>query len=230
MEKYIKVLICDDTIAVHESISAYLQADHIEFSSVFNGEEALNRLADEPFDLIILDIMLPGLFGTEVCRKIRKTSNIPIIMLSAKGEEHDRIVGLELGADDYITKPFSPKEVVTRIKTILKRVHPNLPHTEKIFRLGEMTIDQNAFEVYIKDEKIEFTPKEIELLLFFVINKNKVLSREQILNKVWGYDYLGDTRAVDHLIKRMRKKLPEEYIGFEIKAIYGMGYKMELLS
>lgn len=229
MQGKVKILICDDNIAVHESISAYLQAENMGYESVYNGEEALKKLEDHHFDLVILDIMLPGLFGTEVCRKIRTTSNIPIIMLSAKGEEFDRILGLEIGADDYITKPFSPREVVTRIRTILKRTNNALPVEDAILTLGDMKIDRSSFEIQIKGIQMDFTPKEIELLIYFTINKNKVLSREQILSKVWGYDYFGDTRAVDNLIKRMRKKLPEENLnlGFEIKSVYGMGYKME---
>ncbi|MGE7615342.1 response regulator transcription factor [Paenibacillus sp. FSL R5-0744] len=227
MQGKVKILICDDNIAVHESISAYLLAEHMEYESVYNGEEVLRKLEDQHFDLVILDIMLPGLFGTEVCRKIRTTSNVPIIMLSAKGEETDRILGLEIGADDYITKPFSPREVVTRVRTILKRIHYTFPTEDAILTLGEMKIDRNAFEIHIKGNRMDFTPKEIELMIYFTTNRNKVLSREQILNKVWGYDYFGDTRAVDNLIKRMRKKLPEEDLGFEIKSVYGMGYKME---
>ncbi|ANF98829.1 DNA-binding response regulator [Paenibacillus bovis] len=221
------ILICDDHIAVHESISAYLQAEHMEFASAFNGKQALLMLEKGKFDLVILDIMLPGLFGTEVCRQIRMSSTIPIIMLSAKGEEMDRITGLELGADDYITKPFSPREVIIRIKTILKRTHYAPAPQAELLQAGKMTINPNTQEVYIEEQRIEFTVKEIELLTLFLYNKGKILSREQILNKVWGYDYPGDTRAVDHLIKRIRKKFPKEPAGFEIKSIYGMGYKLE---
>ncbi|WP_046214100.1 response regulator transcription factor [Paenibacillus wulumuqiensis] len=226
----LNILICDDHIAVHESISAYLQAEQMDFASAFNGKEALKMLEKGSFDLVILDIMLPGLFGTEVCRQIRMSSDIPIIMLSARGEEMDRITGLELGADDYITKPFSPREVVTRIKTILKRTHYAPVPRAELLRAGEMTINPDTLEIHIQGKRIEFTAREIELLTLFASSKDTILSREQILNKVWGYDYPGDTRAVDHLIKRMRKKLPEEPIGFEIKSIYGMGYKMETIQ
>ncbi|KAI7255335.1 hypothetical protein KC345_g11154, partial [Hortaea werneckii] len=191
MQGRVNILICDDNIAVHESISAYLQAEHMDYESVYNGEDLLDRVGQDHYDLIILDVMLPGLFGTEVCRQIRQASNIPIIMLSAKGEESDRILGLEIGADDYITKPFSPREVVTRVKTILKRVHIPAPGEASMLSVGDMTIDPNAFEVQISGSRMEFTPKEIELLVYFTVNKNKVLSREQILNKVWGYDYFG---------------------------------------
>lgn len=225
----VHILICDDHIAVHESISAYLQAEGMSFASVFHGEDVLRRLENEHFDLLILDVMLPGLFGTDICRSIRQQSEIPIIMLSARSEESDRILGLELGADDYITKPFSPREVVTRIKTILKRTHGHTQTTppEKEIRIGNMIIDRHAFEVRIHGQKPDFTPREIELLILFASNRDCLLSREQILNKLWGYDYAGDIRAVDHLIKRMRKKFPEQSPGFEIKTVYGMGYRLE---
>jgi len=228
MENKLKILICDDNIAVYESLSAYLKVENFECMSVEDGEQALNKLKVENFDLLILDIMMPKMFGTDVCREIRKTNDLPIIMLSARGEELDRILGLEIGADDYITKPFSPREVVTRIKTILKRVRPKNNVSNKLV-IGLLTIDIEGYQVTSGGETLDLTPKEIETLIYFAHNINKVLSREQILNKVWGYDYFGDTRAVDTLIKRLRQKLPNSGVGFEIKAIYGVGYKMEEL-
>jgi Response regulators consisting of a CheY-like receiver domain and a winged-helix DNA-binding domain len=229
IENSIKILLCDDSIAVHESLTAYLTAENMKCFSVFDGEQALSLLKKEDFDLIILDIMLPKMFGTCVCKEIRKTSEVPIIMLSAKGEEEDRILGLELGADDYVTKPFSPREVITRIKTILKRVQPQNTLNNKL-TAGELTINTDGYEVYVRNERIEMTPKEVEILAFMVANKGRVLSREHLLNKVWGYDYYGDIRAVDTQIKRLRQKLPEEGVSFEIKAIYGVGYKFEVLK
>ena len=226
MGNKIKVLICDDSEAVHESLSAYLKAENIECMSVYDGEQVLKTLKSQKFDLLILDIMLPKIFGTDVLREIRKTSDIPIIMLSARSEELDRILGLELGADDYITKPFSPREVVARIRAIFKRIQPKT-NTSGEIKAGTMTIDVDGYSVYFYGEKLELTPKEIETLIYFTNNKNKVLSREQIINKVLGYDYLGDTRALDTLIKRLRQKLPDIDVGFEIKAIYGVGYKLE---
>lgn len=224
----IKVLICDDSIAVHESLTSYLKAENIEVISVYDGESALAMLKREKIDLMILDIMLPKMFGTDVCREIRKTSEIPIIMLSAKGEELDRIIGLELGADDYVTKPFSPREVVTRVRTILKRIRPSAKQAEShVIQAAELTLDIDAYELFVSDEKIEMTPKEIEVLHYLVKNTGKVMNREQILNAVWGYDYCGDTRAVDNQIKRIRQKLPEVGVHFSIKAIYGVGYKFE---
>ncbi|SHJ52526.1 response regulator transcription factor [Parasporobacterium paucivorans] len=220
------VLICDDNVAVHESISAYLNAENINVVSVYDGEKGLEQLQQRHFDMVILDIMLPKMFGTDVCREIRKTSDVPILMLSAKSEELDRIIGLELGADDYVTKPFSPREVVTRIKTILKRTTPKI---EKKVRFAELSIDMEAYSAFVHDVKIEFTPKEIETLYCLASNQGKVLSREQILNKVWGYDYYGDARVVDTQIKRLRQKLAIDDVHFAIKAVYGVGYKFEIL-
>lgn len=226
MDVKLKILICDDNIAVHENMSAYLKSQNMLCTSIYDGECALEKVKTEHFDLLILDIMLPKMFGTDVCKEIRKTSDIPIIMLSARGEEFDRVVGLEIGADDYIVKPFSPREVVARIKTILKRTQTKSVISYKV-KLGAMIIDIEGYEVQVKEKKLELTPKEIELLIFFANNKNKVLSREQILNNVWGYDYFGDTRAVDTMIKRLRQKLPGD-TGFEIISIYGIGYKLEV--
>lgn len=224
----IKILICDDNIAVHESLSAYFKVEHMTSVSAFDGEQAKTQINSEHFDLIILDVMMPKIFGTDLCRDIRKTSDVPIIMLSARGEEFDRIIGLELGADDYITKPFSPREVVARIRTILKRVQPKI-HVQQNLCIGQMRIDLEGYEITIDQIKLDLTPKEVEVMHYFATNKNKVLSRDQILSKVWGYDYEGDTRAVDTLIKRLRQKLPDSDKGFEIKAIYGVGYKLEVM-
>ena len=229
MENKIHILICDDSIAVHESISAYLKVENMNCTSVFDGEEALEIIKKEDFDLIILDIMLPKMFGTDVCKEIRKIRDTPIIMLSARGEEIDRIVGLELGADDYITKPFSPREVITRIKTILKRVQPKNISQNKL-TIGNLTIDMDGYEVLINNEKIAFTPKEVEILAYLAQNKGKVLTREELLNKIWGYNYIGDTRAVDTKIKRLRQKLPDVNTTFEIKTVYGVGYKFEVVN
>lgn len=230
MNNKLKILICDDNIAVHESLSAYLKAENMDCFSAYDGVEALNKIKNEHYDIIILDIMMPKMFGTDVCREIRKTNDIPIIMLSARGEEFDRILGLELGADDYITKPFSPREIVVRVRTILKRLQPQSTFQSRQGRIaiGEMTIDVEGYEARVTDIKLELTPKEIETLIYLAQNRNKVLTREQILNRVWGYDYFGDTRAVDTLIKRLRQKFPDSDKGFEIKAIYGVGYKLEV--
>ncbi|MGE7977407.1 response regulator transcription factor [Psychrobacillus sp. NPDC093200] len=227
MDHNITILICDDNVAVHESINAYLQAEGMNSVSAYDGEMSLKLLKENNFDLVVLDIMMPGLFGTEVCKEIRKTSDIPILMLSARSEEVDRIVGLEIGADDYITKPFSPREIVVRIKTILKRVQPKKENTHYL-KAGNLSIDIDGYEVLINNQEIEFTAKEVEFLTFLVKNTGKVVNREELLYKVWGYDYIGDTRAVDTLIKRIRQKIAKASPEFSIKSVYGVGYKFEL--
>lgn len=226
MDFSINILICDDNIAVHESLTAYLNADNMNVISVFDGVSALEEARKKKYDLIILDIMLPKLFGTDVCKAIRKESDVPIIMLSAKGDEIDRIIGLELGADDYVTKPFSPREIVTRVRTILRRVQPK--SDLNVLKIAELSISLDAYEVYVSDSKIDLTPKETEVLFYLAKNVGKVLKREQILNAVWSYDYYSDTRAVDTQIKRIRQKLPENNVHFTIKTIYGIGYIFEV--
>lgn len=220
------VMICDDNEAVHESLSAYLEQMGMSVVSVYDGSEALEVLRRRNIDLIVLDIMLPGMFGTEVCQRIRRTSDVPIIMLSAKGEELDRILGLELGADDYVTKPFSPREVATRVQVVLKRVGQKRNSGNKLI-FHELQIDTDAMNVKVGNVLIEFTPKERNLLILFVKNAGVALSRERILNEVWGYEYYGDTRAVDTLIKRIRQKLPDKNVHFRITSVYGMGYRLE---
>ncbi|XKF84476.1 response regulator transcription factor [Planococcus rifietoensis] len=227
MDQNITVLICDDNIAVHESIDAYLQAEGMKSVSAYDGEEALKLLQENHYDLVVLDIMMPGIFGIDVCREIRKTSDIPIIMLSARSEEMDRIIGLEIGADDYLAKPFSPREVVVRIKKMLKRVQPKKENIHYL-KAGNLSIDLDGYEILVNNQEIELTPKEVELLAFLVKNSGKVINREELLYKVWGYDYAGDTRTVDTLIKRIRQKVAKASPNFSIKSVYGVGYKFEV--
>lgn len=222
------VLICDDNMAIHSSLTSYLKAEGIEVVSAFDGETALNELHRQNVDVMILDVMLPGMDGYEVCREVRKYSDVYIIMLSARGEELDRIVGLEVGADDYVSKPFSPREVVIRIKKALKRIHPK--QEPKMLTLAELTILPDSYEVYVCGQKIEMTSKEIDVLSFLVSNAGKALTREHILNAAWGYEYYGDTRVVDSLIKRLRQKLSRSDVHFIIRSIYGVGYKIEEIS
>ncbi|MDN3427474.1 response regulator transcription factor [Microbacterium sp. APC 3898] len=227
MDQNITVLICDDNIAVHESINAYLEAEGMKSVSAYDGEEALRLLQENHYNLVVLDIMMPGIFGTDVCREIRKTSDIPIIMLSARSEEMDRIIGLEIGADDYLTKPFSPREVVVRIKKMLKRVQPKKENAHYL-KAGNLSIDLDGYEVLVNNQEIELTPKEVEVLAFLVKNSGKVINREELLHKVWGYDYAGDTRTVDTLIKRIRQKVAKASPDFSIRSVYGVGYKFEV--
>ena len=216
------VLICDDNEVIHQSLSLYLKTEGIETVSVYDGESALELVKSRNFDLVILDIMLPKMFGTEVCRQIRKFSDVPIIFLSAKGEEMDKIIGLELGADDYVTKPFSPRELAVRIRTVLRRT--GSVKSNQAMQLGDLTVNAKAYEVSIKGDRVKLTPREVELLAFLVEHKGEVVSREDIMNAVWGENYYGDYRAVDTLIARIRSKIPEHMAGIEFKSVYGIGY------
>lgn len=217
------VLICDDSIAVHESLGIYLKEAGIQVISAYDGETALQKLRKENVQLLILDLMLPGRFGTEVLQELRKFSDIPVLILSAKDSEFDRVLGLELGADDYVIKPFSPKEVAARVRAILKRYDRKVAHQTLGF--ANLLVDQDAYSASVGDKALDLTAKELEVLALFASNPNTVLSRERIMNAVWGYQYCNDTRAVDTQIMRLRQKLPDT-AEFEIKSIYGVGYKL----
>lgn len=222
----LNVLICDDNVSVHESLSSYLKADNMRVLSAYDGEEVLEIMKKEPVDFLILDVMLPKMFGTEVLRQIRRENSVPILMLSARNDEIDRIIGLELGADDYVTKPFSPREVAVRVKAILRRMKREEKENEIV--RAELRINLDSYETFVGEQRIDLSPRETEVLHFLAKNKGRVLSRNQIMNGVWGYDFFGDTRAVDNQIKRIRQKLPTENVHFEIKAVYGVGYKFEV--
>lgn len=218
------VLICDDNIAVHESISAYLNEAHIQVISAYSGEDALEILQRTKIDFLILDLMLPGKSGLDVLKELRKFSDIPVMCLSAKTSEFDRILGLELGADDYITKPFSPREVATRVQVILKRTNKN--NVSKQITFTNLSIDTSCYTATVNGRLLDLTPKELNVLALLASNPGIVLSRDRILNTVWGHDYYSDIRIIDTQIKRIRKKIPPD-AGFEIRSIYGVGYKME---
>lgn len=222
------ILICDDSPVVHETLGAYLKSEGFPFLSATDGEESLRLWREKNPDLIILDIMMPKLSGIDVMREIRKVSTVPVLMLTARGEEVDRILGLELGADDYIVKPFSPREVVARIKAVLRRKSdPQGESQGAIVRAGKLSVNLAKYEVLYDGNPVICTPKEVEILNLLISHPGQVFDRETILNKVWGYDYFGDTRAVDTQIKRIRHKLPEDP-DFSIKTIYGVGYKFEV--
>ena len=224
-----KIMICDDQIMIHETLGMYLENEGYELISAMDGEEALQKFETEKPDLIILDIMMPKLSGTDVCRKLREKSRVPIIMLTAKGEEIDRILGLELGADDYIVKPFSAREVVARVKAVLRRLAMAKEHPQQVLRFDDLEININNYDVRVKGERVPFTPKEVEIFQLLASHPGKVYERETILSLVWGYDFYGDTRAVDTEIKRIRQKLPAEgTVNWSIKTVYGVGYKFEV--
>ena len=223
-----KILIADDDRVVHESLGIYLKAEGYDTVDVYDGKAAVEAL-DGEIALCVLDIMMPEMSGTDVCKAIRKTSRVPIIMLTAKGEEIDRILGLELGADDYIVKPFSPREVVARIKAVLRRTsEQQQSNDDGCVVHQELVIDIKSYTVTLRGKPIICTPKEIEILYMLASNPGQVFTREQLLNRVWGYDFAGETRTVDTHIKRIRAKLDNTGLNWSIKTIYGVGYKFEV--
>lgn len=225
------VLVCDDSFAVHEGLKTFLNNANIDMISAYNGEDALRLLKSNHVDLMILDIMLPKMFGTEVLRELRRVSALPVILLSALDSEDDVVNGLALGADDYVTKPFSPREVVGRIQAILRRSGgPQDQHATRRLHYAELTVDIDAITVSVDGRQLPMSPNEVKLLAYFIENAGIVLSRERLLNAVWGYDYIGDTRTVDSQIKRIRKKLSSEGTHFQIQSVYGIGFKLEALE
>lgn len=217
-----KVLIVDDEKLIREVIIEYLNQENYEYLEADNGIDAIELVKTNDIDIIILDIMMPKMDGFEAAKKIREISNIPILMLSARDTEFDKLSGFNIGIDDYITKPFSPKELIARIKANLKRVNPNLD----IFKYENLIVDYKAHSVLINDKEIKLTPKEYELLVFFIKNKNIALSRESLLSKIWGYDYYGDYRTIDTHIKMLRNNLGK-YRDL-IKTVRAIGYKFEI--
>jgi len=224
-----KILVADDDQNVHQSLNAYFRREGYQMISAYDGEQAVQCVRLQRPDMMILDIMMPGMDGLSVCREIRKTSNLPIIMLTAKGDEFDKLLGLEMGADDYITKPFSPREVLARVKAVLRRMH-EMRDEDKAAHLviANLEIDMNAFTVKLNGEQIPCTPKETEILWTLASNPGMVFSREHMLQSIWGYDFLGDTRAVDSHIKRIRAKLCADGNGWDIKTVWGVGYRFEV--
>lgn len=223
-----KVLVVDDDQNIAELIRLYLEKEMYEVRIAYDGKKAVNVFYEWTPDLVILDLMIPQMDGYEVCKQIRKTGSIPIIMLTARGEVIDKVLGLELGADDYIVKPFDPKELLARVKAVLRRTQSNdLIKEEKLVFPG-ISIDKNDYSVTFKGKRIEMPPKELELLYFLAFSPNQVFTREQLLEKVWDYDYIGDSRTVDVHIKRLREKLHDDMGRWEIKTVWGVGYKFEV--
>ena len=229
MSMYPLILIADDDPVVHESLGLYLESEGYEHQSAYDGQQALEMVESLHPDLMVLDLMMPKVTGIDVCRSVRQTSTLPIIMLTAKGEEIDRILGLELGADDYIVKPFSPREVLARIKAVLRRFSEKAAGEDpSIIRLPQLEISLENYQVKAAGKVIPCTPKEVEILHMLASHAGQVFSREQILSHVWGYDFFGDTRTVDTHIKRIRQKLPQEGVPWALKTVYGVGYKFEV--
>lgn len=224
------VLIADDNLQIVSILKEYCKKNNFNVTLAHDGEETLEKIRNNKFDIVLLDIMMPKKNGFDVCKEVRTFSNVPIIMITARGEDFERIMGLETGADDYIVKPFSPGEVIARIHAILRRVIPNENICqEKIFSYDNLTINLSDFTVKISDENVSLTKKEIELLWLLSTNRNKVFTRENLLDSIWGYDYFGDSRTVDSHIKRLRAKLDNyEHESWNIKTIWGVGYKFDI--
>lgn len=219
------ILVADDEERMRKLVCDFLKKEGYTTFEADDGRKALKIFADQNIDLLILDVMMPEYDGWAVCREVRKTSNVPIIMLTARGEESDELFGFDLGADEYISKPFSPRILVARVQALLRRSeNRTLPRRS----LGDLEIDENAHYVYIDNKSIDLTPKEFELLLFMANNAGRALSREQILNAVWNYDYFGDIRTVDAHIKNIRLKFGSK--GEYIQTVRGVGYRFEVSS
>ena len=227
-----KILIVDDDQNIAELISLYLTKECFETMIVGDGESALETIKTFEPNLILLDLMLPGMDGYEVCRNVRATSGTPIIMLSAKGEIFDKVLGLELGADDYMEKPFDSKELVARVKAVLRRYKavpatPAPKDNAKKVSYEDLTINLTNYSVMYKGSNVEMPPKELELLYFLASSPNQVFTREQLLDQIWGYEYIGDTRTVDVHIKRIREKI-SDHTQWRLSTVWGIGYKFEV--
>ncbi|MDR0310942.1 MAG: response regulator transcription factor [Acidobacteriota bacterium] len=223
------ILIADDNKQIVSILEEYAKKEGFTVVSAYDGSEALTKALGAPFDIILLDVMMPRIDGFEVCREIRKNSTVPIIMVTARGEDFERIMGLDNGADDYIVKPFSPAEVMARVRAVLRRITRESGAAEQIFTFEDLSINLDEYITQIGDVKIALTKKETEILWTLATNKNKVFSRKNLLNSLWGHNYYGDARTVDSHIKRLRAKLDEApHPEWEIKTIWSVGYKFEV--
>lgn len=218
-----KILIVDDDMHIAELVSLYVEKEGYETKEVYDGREAVQMVSAFQPDLVLLDLMLPGMDGYQVCAEIRKTSRVPVIMLTAKGETFDKVLGLELGADDYIVKPFDPKELVARVKAVLRRYEPQQEEGD-VLRFPNLEINLSNYSVTYHGKGLEFPPKEFELLFYLAKHPNRVFTREQLLDQIWGYEYVGDTRTVDVHVKRIREKLNQED-EWGIRTVWSVGYK-----
>lgn len=225
MENSNRLLLVDDDKNISELIKLYLEKEGYNCIQAFNGKEAIEKM-DQNVELVILDIMLPIMNGWDVLKEIRKKYDTPVIMLTAKGETFDKVLGLELGADDYIVKPFDPKELTARVKAVMRRYKSI--DSSNIINYDKLTIDMDKFQVILNGNIIEMPPKELELLYFLASNPNKVYTREQLLNEIWSYDFVGDSRTVDVHVKRLREKIEAAGVNWSLKTVWGVGYKFEV--
>lgn len=222
------VLIVDDDANICELVRLYLEKEGYNILCAYDGEEALLSFKQHSPDLVVLDLMLPKLDGMDVCREIRKSSSVPIIMLTAKGETFDKVLGLEMGADDYIVKPFEPKELVARVKAVLRRTQSAPKEQTNMVSYPGIRISLVNYELVLGENSVPIPPKELELLYHLASHPNRVYTREQLLEEVWGFDYFGDSRTVDVHVKRLREKLEGFEDGWQLKTVWGVGYKFEV--
>jgi DNA-binding response OmpR family regulator len=226
-----KILIADDNKQITSILSQYAEKEGYEVETAEDGQEVLDKFDDESINLILLDVMMPKIDGFEVCRLIREKSMVPIIMITARSEDFEKIMGLDIGADDYIIKPFSPSEVMARVRAILRRLAQDSPSTKNVLQIDNLVIDLTSYLVKIDGTEVKLTKKEIELLWTLASTRNKVFTRDNLLNSLWGYDYYGESRTVDTHIKRLRAKLEEyPHPKWDITTIWGVGYKFEELD
>ncbi len=225
-----KILVVDDDLNICELLRLYMEKDGYTVAVANDGEQAVSTFRQFNPDLVMLDIMLPKKDGWEVCRDIRRTSDTPIIMLTAKGETFDKVLGLELGADDYVVKPFDTKEIMARVKAVLRRTTPTPEEQLKEVRYDNLVINLTNYEMRVKGNYISTPPKELELIYHLASNPNRVYTRDQLLDEVWGFDYYGDSRTVDVHVKRLREKLEGVSTKWALKTVWGVGYKFETLD
>ena len=226
-----KILIADDNKQITSILASYARKEGLDPVIALDGAEALNAFARYQDDIvmILLDVMMPEVDGFEVCRRLRKESMVPIIMITARGEDYDKIMGLDIGADDYVIKPFSANEVMARVRAVLRRIQVQEQQKQNVYEVSNLKIDLDKYVVEIGGEEVALTKKEIELLWTLAKNSTKVFSRENLLDSIWGYDYFGDSRTVDSHIKRLRAKLDKyDHEGWDIKTIWGVGYRFEV--
>lgn len=225
------VLIADDNKQISSILEEYVRREGYTPLLAFDGEQALALFASSRPDVVLLDVMMPKVDGFAVCREIRKSSDVPVIMITARGEDFEKIMGLDIGADDYIVKPFSPGEVMARVRAVLRRMTKEETGNRQLFTYANLTVDLDEYAVTVDGSRIQTTKKEVEIIWTLAKNMNKVFSRDNLLNSLWGYDYFGDTRTVDSHIKRLRAKLDTyHHPDWDIKTIWGVGYKFEVLE
>ena len=223
----IKILMVDDDVNICELVRLYLEKEGYKVECAYDGESAVKKFKSENPDLVLLDIMLPKMDGVQVCRTIREQSDAPVIMLTAKGETFDKVLGFEMGADDYVVKPFEPRELIARVKAVLRRYNKKDDESKCVEYEG-LSINLTTYQLTVDGEVMEIPPKEMELLYFLAAHPNRVYTREQLLEEVWGFDYFGDSRTVDVHVKRLREKLEGHEKNWTLKTVWGVGYKFEV--